>query len=61
MRAYNQAIKLPEPAMATIIGGHPAAGPVITEGVLIGTLDDSQNKREISHQLINKLFDNIIL
>jgi hypothetical protein len=61
MRVYNQPIKLPEPAMAAIIGNPPAAGPVINEGVVIGHLDDSQNKREISHQLINKLFDNIIL
>ncbi|SFJ06798.1 hypothetical protein SAMN05428978_10953 [Nitrosomonas sp. Nm34] len=47
--------------MAAIIGGHPAAGPVITEDVVIGTTDDSQNNREISDQIINKLFDNIIL
>ncbi len=47
--------------MAAIIGGHPAADPVITEDVVIGAVDDSQNNREISSQLINKLFDNIII
>ncbi|AKH37357.1 MULTISPECIES: hypothetical protein [Nitrosomonas] len=61
MRVYNQIIKFPERAMAAIIGGHPAADPVITEDVVIGAVDDSQNNREISSQLINKLFDNIII
>jgi hypothetical protein len=61
MQVDHQTIKLSEPAMAAITGNPPAAGLAITEGVVIGHLDDSQNKREISHQLINKLFDNIIL
>jgi hypothetical protein len=61
MQVDHQIIKSPESAMATIIGGCPADGPATTEPVIIHTLDDSQNKREISHQLINKLFDNIIL
>lgn len=42
MKIYHQTIKFPQPTMAIIIGGHPAAGPVITEGVVIDTLDDSQ-------------------
>lgn len=42
MKVYNQTIKFPEPALADIIGGHPAAGPVITEGIVIDTIDDSK-------------------
>ena len=62
MRVDHQTIKFPEPTMDAIIGSHKAAGSIITEGVgvVIGTLDDNQNKTEISNQLINKLFDNII-
>jgi hypothetical protein len=61
MRVDHQTIKFPEPTMDAIIGSHKAAGSIITEGVVIGTLDDNQNKTEISNQLINKLFNNIIL
>lgn len=41
-KLYNQAIKFPYPMYARIIGGHPAADIVMTEGVALDTLDDSQ-------------------
>lgn len=42
MRIYDKTIKFPETTHVRIIGGHPAAGLLLTKGVVLDTLDDSQ-------------------
>lgn len=41
MKIYQQEIKFPQPTYARIIGGHPEGSLVLTQGVVIDTLDDS--------------------
>lgn len=41
MKIYNQTIQFPTRTAVKLIGGHPAAGTLITEGVVIDTIDDS--------------------
>lgn len=42
MKIYNQTIKFPEPTPVKLVGGHPAGGILLTQGVVIDTIDDSR-------------------
>lgn len=42
MKIYNQEIKYPRKTLVKLIGGHPDGGYLITEGVVLDTLDDSR-------------------
>jgi hypothetical protein len=41
-KIYDMKIKFPVRSLAVIVGGHPEGGLVITEGVVIDTLDESK-------------------
>lgn len=41
MKLYHIEIKFPQPTYARIIGGHPEGSLVLTQGVSVDTLDDS--------------------
>ena len=42
MKIYNQTIQFPERTAVQLIGGHPAAGILLTQGVVLDTIDDSR-------------------